>query len=385
MKKILLIAIVLLGLMSSQAQTTVQGSKFSDNWSIGVKGGVASPFNGGSYWKGARGVVGVDLRKQVTPVFGLGLEAGWGINTSRWYNLPSPNTFDDQYLGVYGAVNFMNAFGGYKGAPRLFELEGVAGTGWLHSFYPKSVDNDGNTWGTRAGLNFNFNFGCKKQWTVSLMPRMLWNMGAHTEETNRGMSAIYDSNFATFEVTAGVTYHFGNSNGTHSFVVVQPYDQDEIDALNSEINRLRAELANCEAGNDACKTTLAAKERELEECLSQSRVQTVVRDLNNIRYIFFNVGSSVIQASQRPNIWMLAKTVKENKGARIQVLGYASQDGSLALNKVLAEKRAQAVKKALVKEGVAAGDIDASGEGIGHLFDTNNWNRVAKCTVILPE
>ncbi len=217
------------------------------------------------------------------------------------------------------------------------------------------------------------------------MPRMLWNMGAHTEETNRGMSAIYDSNFASFEVTAGITYHFGNSNGTHSFVIVRPYDQDEIDALNSEINRLRAELAGCKAEDEACKTALAAKERELEDCLSQSRVQTVVRDLNNIRYIFFNIGSSTIQANQKPNIWMLAKTARENKGAKIQVLGYASQDGSIAFNRVLAQKRAEAVKKALVKEGIPADDIEATGEGVGHLFDTNNWNRVAKCTVILPE
>ncbi len=385
MKKILLIAALALGFVSAQAQTAIQSSKFTDNWSVGVKGGFASPFNGGPFWPRTRGVVGLDLRKQVTPVLGLGVEATWGVNTSSWLGQKSPNVFDSQYLGVYGAVNFMNAFAGYKGTPRLFELEGVAGVGWIHSFYPESVDKDGNTWGTKAGINFNFNFGCQKQWTVSLMPRVLWNMGAHTEPTNIGMSSIYDSNYAAVEFTAGVTYHFGNSNGTHSFLLVKPYDQDEVDALNSEINRLRAELANCESNNAACQANLQAKQRELDDCLSRPKVQTVVRDLNNIRYVFFNIGSSVIQANQKPNIWMLAKTAKENKGSKIQVLGYASQDGSLALNKVLANKRAQAVKKALVKEGIDAGDIEATGEGIGHLFDTNNWNRVAKCTVILPE
>jgi len=385
MKRILLITALALGFVSAQAQTTVQGSKFVDNWSVGIKGGFASPFNGGAFWHRTRGIVGVDLRKQITPVLGLGLEAGWGINTSKWYNMPSPNTFDDQYLGVYGAVNFMNAFGGYKGSPRLFELEGVAGVGWLHSYYPGSVAEDGNTWGTKAGLNFNLNFGCKKQWTLSLMPRILWNMGAHVEETNRGMSAIYDSNYAAVELTAGITYHFGNSNGTHSFVIVKPYDQNEIDALNNEINRLRAELANCESDNAACKANLQAKQRELDDCLSHPKTHTVVRDLNNVRYVFFNIGSTVIQANQKPNIHMLARTVKENKGSKVQILGYASQDGSLALNKVLADKRAQAVKKALVKEGVDSSIIEATGEGIGHLFDTNNWNRVAKCTVIIPE
>ncbi|RXE70543.1 OmpA family protein, partial [Muribaculaceae bacterium Isolate-013 (NCI)] len=42
MKKIILIAALALGAISAQAQVTVQGSKFSDNWSLGLKGGAVT-------------------------------------------------------------------------------------------------------------------------------------------------------------------------------------------------------------------------------------------------------------------------------------------------------------------------------------------------------
>ncbi|MCM1449315.1 MAG: OmpA family protein [Clostridiales bacterium] len=385
MRRIYIIITLITSLLQASAVTTVKGSKFSDNWSIGYTAGVTSPFNGGPFWHRARGIMGIDLRKQVTPVLGLGIDGTWSFNTSRWMRHISPNTFDGQYLGVYGAVNFMNAFAGYKGTPRTFELEGVAGVGWLHSYYPKSIDSDGNTWGTKAGLNFNINLGKQKQWTLSFKPRMLWNMGGHTKMTNIGASAIYDSNHAAVELSAGITYHFGNSYGGHSFVIIKPYDQSEIDALNAEINILRARLAESESGSDDCREALQEKERELQECLSRpTDAQTVVHDGNNTRYIFFNISSSDIQADQRPNIFMLAQTAKENRGSKIIIEGFASSDGNAAFNRRLAQSRAEAVKRALIAQGIPASSIEARGEGIGHLFDTNNWNRVARCTVVIP-
>ena len=136
------------GSMGASAQTTVAGSKFTDNWSFTLKGGAISPSKGvndNGFWKDTRGVVGVELRKQITPVFGLGAEGEWSVNSSSWYGVKSANAFDHQYVGVFGAVNLMNAFAGYAGAPRVFELELVAGTGWLHAYYPHTVSDDGNS------------------------------------------------------------------------------------------------------------------------------------------------------------------------------------------------------------------------------------------------
>jgi bacterial outer membrane protein len=386
MKKIILMAAIALGLASASAQTTVQGSKFFDNWSFTLKGGAAMSSKtvaDNGFWKDARGLVGAELRKQITPVFGLGLEGEWSVNTSSWYPVKSGNVFDHQYVGVFGAVNLMNAFAGYAGLPRVFELELVAGTGWLHAYYPHTTADDGNSWGTKVGMNLNFNLGEKRAWTLALKPAYLWNMNGAPKANVLGYSAQYDSNFGVFELEAGITYHFGNSNGTHHFTVVKPYDQAEIDALNAQINALRADLDACGANNAALLAQLADLQAQLDACNRRpAAVEKVVKDLNNIRYVFFNCGSSYIQPNQQPNIAMVADQLKSNKDATVTVKGYASKDGSLAFNKKLAQRRAEAVKKVLVKRyGIAANRIEAEGMGIGDLFEENSWNRVSVCTV----
>ncbi len=386
MKKAIILSALALGAMAANAQTALQQSKFFDNMSIGVKGGVVAPFNGYSFWGHSRGIMGAELRKQITPIFGLGVEGEWTFNTSSWSAFgKSANAIDNQYVGVFGTVNLMNAFGGYTGTPRVFEIEAVAGTGWLHSYYPKSQGEDGNSWGNKVGLNFNFNLGESKAWTIALKPAILWNMGASPELTNMGYSARYDANHATVEIEAGITYHFKNSNGTHSFALVRPYDQAEVDALNARINELRGQLYTAGADNAAIQTELNKTHAELENCMNRPVEEKIVKETDNVHYIFFNCGSSYIQPNQQPAIYMVAQQAKENAGSTVEVQGYASKDGSAAINQRLSQKRAEAVKNAIVGQGVSADRIDAKGLGVGDLFETNNWNRVAKCTVKTAE
>ena len=165
--------------------------------------------------------------------------------------------------------------------------------------------------------------------------------------------------------------------------MVRPYDQSEIDALNAQINALRADLDACGVNNAALLAQLADLQAQLDACNRRpAAVEKVVKDLNNIRYVFFNCGSANIQANQQPNIAMVADQLKANNDATVSIKGYASKDGSLAFNKKLAQRRAEAVKKVLVKRyGIADSRITAEGMGIGDLFEENSWNRVSVCTV----
>lgn len=386
MKKAILLAAMALSMAGASAQTTVAGSKFTDNWSFTLKGGAVMSSKSvadNGFWDNARGIVGAELRKQITPVFGLGVEGEWTINTSSWAGYRSGNWFDHQYVGVFGAVNLMNAFAGYTGAPRLFELEVVGGTGWLHAYYPHTSGKDGNSWATKVGMNFNFNLGESKAWTLAFKPAYLWNMNGNPRPNILGYEARYDSNFGYLELEAGITYHFGNSNGTHHFTVVRPYDQSEIDALNAQINALRGELEASGVNNAALLAQIADLQAQLDACNRRPPVvEKVVKDLNNIRYVFFNCGSAYVQPNQQPNIAMVADQLKENTNATVTVKGYASKDGSAAFNRKLAERRAEAVRKELVKRyGIASDRVKAEGMGIGDLFQENSWNRVSVCTV----
>lgn len=385
MKKIILVAALALGMgaMSANAQT-VQESKLTDNWSFTLKGGAVSPFQGHGFWKNARGMWGAEIRKMITPVIGVGVEGELSVNTSSWTAVKSPNTFDHMYVGAFTAINFNNLFAGYAGAPRLFEVEGVVGTGWLHSYYPTTIMNDGNSWATKFGLNFNFNLGEAKAWTIGIKPAILFNMTNHDiPATNIGYTAQFNSNHAYVEMEAGVTYHFGNSNGTHSFVIAQLRDDAEIAALNAQINALRDQLNSCDADKAALQSKINALQAQLDECLARPAVvKEVVKNLDNVRYVFFRLSSSTIDALQQPNVEMVAEQLKADPNATVAIKGYASPDGSLAFNKKLAERRAEAVKKALVnKYGIAANRISAEGCGVGDVFAQKTWNRCAICTV----
>ena len=82
MKKVILLAAVALGAMSAQAQQAVEAPKFFDNWSVSLVGGATNSIEGNAFWGDMRGVVGIEIEKQVTPILALGVEGNWGINTS---------------------------------------------------------------------------------------------------------------------------------------------------------------------------------------------------------------------------------------------------------------------------------------------------------------
>lgn len=388
MKKVLLAA-ALATSFALQAQTTVEGAKFTDNWSIGLSGGIASPMKNYKFWDNSRGVVGINLQKDLTPVFGLGVEFNASVNTSSWYGGTTGNVFDHTYLGAYGSLNLMNIFGGYKGSPRFFEMAFKAGAGWIHDYIPTTLASrhkkDDSSFGTKVGLDFNFNLGESKAWTIAFKPAILWNMGAGGKMSGgniNGYSAQYNANDAIVELMAGVTYHFGCSNGTHSFVLARLYDQELLDGLNGQINSLKNDLENCNANTAALEAKAKNLEAELDACRRRPAVVKEVKtSLNNVRYVFFTLGSSYIQANQKPNIQMTAETAK-TENARVMVEGYASPEGSKAFNERLSQRRADAVKNSLVREyGLDASKIDAVGKGVGDIFSVPSWNRVAVMTV----
>lgn len=382
-------ALVAASFSANAQQTTVEGAKFLDNISIGINGGVASPMKNYKFWDNSRGVIGINIQKDLTPAFGFGIEGEASVNTSSWYNNRSGNTFDHSYIGAYGTVNLMNLFAGYTGAPRLFEMAFKAGAGWLHGYCitdaPRANHWDGNSWGTKVGLDFNFNLGQDKAWTIGFKPAIIWNMGAKTEyyaENLNSQSARYNANAAVVELMAGVSYRFGNSNGTHNFVLARLYDQDLVDNLNGQINGLRNDLEGCNATNSALAEKAKNIEAELDACRRRPAiVKEVKTNLNNVRYVFFTLGSSYINANQKPNIQMTADAAKTNN-AKVTIEAYASPEGSKAFNERLSQRRADAVKNALVRNyGLSASQIDAVGKGVGDIFSVPSWNRVAVMTV----
>lgn len=376
MKKRKIIVSLLLGMavVGANAQTAVEGNKFLDNWSLGINAGGTTPLTHSAFFKNMRPVVGLGLNKQLTPTFGFGLEAMGSFNTT-----PSATAIDNSNVSLLGMVNLNNFFGTYTGVPRTFEVEAVFGIGWLHYYANESLGEDINHPSSKVGLNFNFNLGESKAWTLAVKPALIYDMN------DRG-TYRFNGNNAAWEITAGLRYHFKSSNGEHHYTKVRPYNQAEVDALNTQVNRLRGEADNNAAALRRETQRANALETELNECKNKAP-QVVTNTIDNSKktlesVITFRQGRVTIENSQLPNVERIATYLKNHKEARVIIKGYASPEGSAEVNARIANQRAEAVKKMLVnKYRIAEDRISAEGQGVGDMFDEPDWNRVSICTI----
>ena len=163
--------------MASSAQYT--GHKFFDNWSIGVEGGVSTNLH--DWDKPNGGVAGINFTKGITPVLSLEFQGQVGFNDDANWNwaVKSANVVDNVSVYANTKINLMNWFGGYKGAPRLFEIQARGGVGYTRFFWPSfdgittESSNDLNRCNFKFGLDFDFNLGKQKAWTISVRPAVI--------------------------------------------------------------------------------------------------------------------------------------------------------------------------------------------------------------------
>ena len=378
MRKSIILSAFVITAFAVNAQTdqkALQETKLKDNWSIELKTGMVTPLTHSSFFKDARFTFGLGVTKQLTPIFGMEFQGMGYVNTTQ-----SKTAIDVSDVSLLNKFNLMNLFGGYTGTPRLFEMEAVAGIGWMH--YYMNGPGDDNSWSTRFGLNFNFNFGESKAWTLGIKPAIVYDM----EGDFNAAKSRFNANNAAFELTAGVAYHFKGSNGKHHFTKVRVYDQAEINQLNANINNLRSQVDNRNSQINSAAQRIQVLQSELDNCRNQAaKVQTVV-EVETSRVpesiITFRQGRSTVDASQLPNVERVANYMKKHADVTVVIKGYASPEGNLEFNKKLAQARAEAVKSILVKKyKINTSRITAEGQGIGDMFTDPDWNRVSICTI----
>ena len=129
---------------------------------------------------------------------------------------------------------------------------------------------DGNWITSKAGLNFNFNIGEKKAWTIAVKPAIVWTM------TQFGQDHInFDANDANWEITAGVVYRFKNSNGKHYYSNGCTH-AEQIAALNATISSMEAEAAGKDRALQNAQQTINCLQKDWEDCKNK-KVAPVVQ------------------------------------------------------------------------------------------------------------
>lgn len=379
MKKLFTLIVLCAAVASVSAQKYYGGNKFTDNWSVGVKGGVWSPANHYAILK-ARSVFGIQATKMVNPVLGFSIEgmAGVNANTSRTFH--SSTMIDFAAGNLLAKFNLNNLFCGYKGEPDRFEVVAFAGLGYMNAFVA-GVSDDPDFFNSKLGLDLNYNLGKAKAWQITVSPAIVYALHGADIGWNKMQ---YNYNRAALELTAGVNYKFGCSNGSHNFTIIKPYDQAEVDGLNAKINDLRGQVENLNGQLRNASDANNRLKKELNDCRNQKPVvkEVVVNNRDCESVVSFRQGKSVVDLAQMPNVERVATYLNNHKDAKVVIKGYASPEGSLAWNEKLAKNRAEAVKKVLVKKYKIAEDrITAEGQGIGKMFSEPDWNRVSIATM----
>jgi outer membrane protein OmpA-like peptidoglycan-associated protein len=393
MKKIaMFLAAAAIAVSASAQKTAVTANKAGDNWYVGINAGAATPLSKYGYdmvrdgkagfFKGVTPEFGIRVGKNLTTVFGLALDvdAYFANNTNgnvyhRGKAMVGSKTFvNSTIFNIMSTWNLMNAFGGYKGEPRKFEIIALAGGGYTRDWANRQGGLD-----VKAAFDFALNLGANKEWQVYAEPYVMFANGWNNPFRQADLTVIEGEKKlqGMLGLKFGVNYKFKNSNGTHNYAIEQLRDQAEIDALNSKINGLRGENDGLKASNAAKDAEIANLKKALADCQNKPVVDAKVANLQPS--VVFKLAKSNVEKSQMPNVEMIANYMKAHKDAKIKISGYASPEGKAEYNQKLSEKRAAAVKDVLVKRyKVEANRIETEGLGAtDKLFEELEFNRVA--------
>ena len=376
MKKIFLSVMFAGAAVAANAQSVkgISYGKFFDNWQVGVNAGGYTPTTGYPFFKSTRFSFGAEVGKQISPSFRLGLDGTAYINNNAKGG-HNPLAIEHVNVAMLGNFNLSNIFGGYKGAPRTFEVEAVAGPGWFHSFYP-GKNADTNEMSVKFGANFLLNLGSSKAWAIKLSPSILYLIDEPVAQHANSLNSVNSYTQASL----GLVYRFRGSNGAHHFTAYEPAApvvQDNSGALRGELSEKDRELRDA-------RNRINQLEKELADARNRKpQKETVVETKRTLESVVtFAQGKTIIAPSQQPNVARIATYLKKYPNSKVVIKGFASPEGSIEVNERIAKARAEAVKAVLVKQyKIDAERIVAEGEGIGHMFSEPDWNRVSIATI----
>lgn len=363
---------------AQEPQTGIGNNKFWDNWYLGANLGVASKTTDQAVLKNLNPEFSLRLGKWFTPSVGIAAEGTFlfdnKVHGASYTDGSFPRAFQFNLLGT---VNFMNAFGGYTGSPRPFEIIGLAGIGFgKNSGTDKTQGTNWqiNTFNSKLGLDFAFNLGAEKQWQVYIEPSITYEIGG----AKRVQKIQYNSNISNLQLAAGVNYYFKTSNGTRHFMNITECDQREIDALNNTINSLRDKNAADQAKIAQLQAEIARLQKALRDCENKPAPECPF-EAPVIPNVFYNVNKSLITKQQAENVAVAAQVLKNHPELKLNIKGYASPEGNAKKNQNLSVRRANAVKDLLVKKyGIDESRITAEGCGTTKdMYETYENNRVA--------
>ncbi|MDR0412619.1 MAG: OmpA family protein [Dysgonamonadaceae bacterium] len=358
---------------TSAVRTTWLANKPNSNWFLSIKagmGGVLSDKNVriGQPWKWFdersgfwHPTGGLAVGKWFSPVWGLRLDADYGHVQSFDENKVT-NGRSRYYAGTGNfLINLKNLFLPYN--PKgFFNPVLNVGVGVLHS----NKDYGWNPFEKEGFYNVTEKFGLQLNFRLCdawnfFVDGQTWFVNKHFDQNPKPHKTFGNTDMI-LNGTLGFTYNF---NFRH-FIKAPIYDQEEIDALNREINELR------NRPQVVCPPVVKCPDP----------VPPVVPEVKKeeLSPVFFAKGSSAVRDNQLISVANAAEYLINNPDAKLEVASYADKNtGTPSFNMQLSKKRSDAVADMLVNKF----GIDKKRLVLKHYGDTvqpfaeNDQNRVS--------
>ena len=338
------------------AMNTVDGKKWTAAYSVGF-GRWFSPYLGFRI-KAIGGALHWDCPVAEAPQYGwsrskhvnLQAELMWdmfnslgGVNEKRVFSIIP-------FFGIGGDANwdFKNHFGEQPAATNIAR----AGS----TYKPKSVQW---TLPVSAGLQFRLRLSKYVDFFAEARATFYgdnWNNVATGNSIDAHVSAM-----------GGFSFNIGG-RGWSKFNECQYVSQ--IAALNGQVNDLRGQLLACGQQVAALQAQLPCPEVVQKDCANAPLMATVR----------FTINSDKIMPTEEVNVYSMAEWLKANPKEKVVIAGYADKDtGTSEYNMDLSQRRAEAVKNALVNEyGIDASRLEtkAFGSDVQEYPSHNDWNRI---------
>lgn len=160
----------------------------------------------------------------------------------------------------------------------------------------------------------------------------------------------------------------------------QQLSQQEISALREQNAQVTQQASSLSRQADSLRMANEEATRRLNEALGQLR--SLVTEITNLREtsrgivislsdILFDVNQSTLKPGAAQNIARISTVLRQYPDKQISVEGHTDADGPDAYNQDLSERRAAAVREALVAGGVSSGLISSKGFGETQPVATN--------------
>lgn len=143
--------------------------------------------------------------------------------------------------------------------------------------------------------------------------------------------------------------------------------------LESDVEKLKAVLAEMQAKAEAAEKEKAEKLAAKEEAAKAAAVKEEVVDTKALTAsVKFKFNSNELDPTSFDTLDKLAAILKAAPALKLGITGHTDNIGAAAANQRLSEVRANVVKDYLVKKGVNAANITATGLGATKPIDTND-------------